>query len=487
MPSHGDTRHLELHGRQWRVVVYVPRHLRSMLGKAAIRRGLGTDSLKVAQARRWAVLAELRKIITEAEAKVAGGTSNDPVAKLAIEWREVVSALDDVARATDLSSDLEHAHLARTVIVESVRSDIELEHGAAKARDFAAIVDGKRTPLALHHEAFLREHRHFAKRTVGDHRRALRGLADFATGSGFSCTVEAFSERRTAGFFASHLAGLGWHPRTANKLISMLAGYWRWMMRRGHAPGSDPKRDNPWLGQSLPNRQPYRSHEEGPAAPLSDSKRPFTDEEVVKLIHSDTPETEGSPLLRTFMLTAALSGMRIDEIARLQLRDVDLAQRTMAIRRGKSEAGRRTVPIHSELLPVITGQHEKARELGSAWLFPELPNPHRDSLTERSMAMGKRFGRHRKRLGIHEQAEGQRQSNIDFHSFRRWFITKAEQAGIPPHIISTVVGHAEGRKGMTLSTYSGGPALDQLRSCVEAVRLPAPCQPDGLNNRVLAE
>ena len=74
---------------------------------------------------------------------------------------------------------------------------------------------------------------------------------------------------------------------------------------------------------------------------------------------------------------------------------------------------------------------------------------------------------------IHEKPKGQRQSNVDFHSFRRWFITKAEQAGVPPNIISTVVGHAEGRQGMTLGVYSGGPSLDRLRTCVEAVRLPS--------------
>jgi hypothetical protein len=74
---------------------------------------------------------------------------------------------------------------------------------------------------------------------------------------------------------------------------------------------------------------------------------------------------------------------------------------------------------------------------------------------------------------VHERAEGQRQSRIDFHSFRRWFITAAEQASQPPHIISGVVGHEEGRKGMTLGTYSGGPSDVQLRACVEAVQLPS--------------
>lgn len=59
---------------------------------------------------------------------------------------------------------------------------------------------------------------------------------------------------------------------------------------------------------------------------------------------------------------------------------------------------------------------------------------------------------------------------MDFHSFRRWFITKAEQAGQQVHIIQSTVGHA--REGVTLKTYSGGPSLIQRRKVVESVRLP---------------
>lgn len=61
---------------------------------------------------------------------------------------------------------------------------------------------------------------------------------------------------------------------------------------------------------------------------------------------------------------------------------------------------------------------------------------------------------------------------MDFHSFRRWFVTAAERAGQPPHVISAVVGHEAGRGGMTLGTYSGGPSAVQLAGVVEAVRLP---------------
>ena len=59
----------------------------------------------------------------------------------------------------------------------------------------------------------------------------------------------------------------------------------------------------------------------------------------------------------------------------------------------------------------------------------------------------------------------------NFHSFRRWFITEAEWAGAPPHVIMSIVGHKH--PGMTLGVYSGGPDLEsQMRAVVEAVKLP---------------
>lgn len=71
------------------------------------------------------------------------------------------------------------------------------------------------------------------------------------------------------------------------------------------------------------------------------------------------------------------------------------------------------------------------------------------------------------------KVEGQRRSLVKFHSFRRWFVTEAEQAGQQESIISEVVGHEEGRKSITLKVDSRGPSEDQKRRCVEAVRLPS--------------
>jgi integrase len=75
-----------------------------------------------------------------------------------------------------------------------------------------------------------------------------------------------------------------------------------------------------------------------------------------------------------------------------------------------------------------------------------------------------------RKVGSSVEVEGKRRSLTNFHSLRRWFFTKAEQTGQPETIIAAVVGHK--RQGMTLGGYSAGPALDQLRACVEAVGLP---------------
>ena len=68
-----------------------------------------------------------------------------------------------------------------------------------------------------------------------------------------------------------------------------------------------------------------------------------------------------------------------------------------------------------------------------------------------------------------ETPEGDRHSQIDFHSLRRWFITSARNVGIGG-TVAALVGHETGN--LTDDTYSGGPSETLLRACVEVVRFP---------------
>lgn len=85
MKGQGDTRFLEKHGRQWRVVVFVPKPLRPLIGKAALRHGLKTDSLQIAQSRRWKTVTEFQGLITAARSRLASSSSLNPSGPLVTE------------------------------------------------------------------------------------------------------------------------------------------------------------------------------------------------------------------------------------------------------------------------------------------------------------------------------------------------------------------------------------------------------------------
>jgi integrase len=164
------------------------------------------------------------------------------------------------------------------------------------------------------------------------------------------------------------------------------------------------------------------------------------------------------------MHVAALTGMRLEEIYRLTV--ADCANRWFRVRYAKTRAGVRRVPVHPALAAIVARRCKG--KPANAFLFHE-PGPVRDG-RERSMSLSKRFGRYRRALGVHETVDGARHSRVDFHSWRRWFITAARNAGIDRAVVAAVVGHEVGN--LTDDIYSGGPDEKLLRACVEAVRLP---------------
>lgn len=58
----------------------------------------------------------------------------------------------------------------------------------------------------------------------------------------------------------------------------------------------------------------------------------------------------------------------------------------------------------------------------------------------------------------------------DAQMHRRWFSTKAEEAGQRENVVAAVMGHA--KEGMTFGLYSKAQLVELKRECVESVRLP---------------
>ena len=92
------------------------------------------------------------------------------------------------------------------------------------------------------------------------------------------------------------------------------------------------------------------------------------------------------------MTILALSGLRVEELARMKAGDLRLKGpiQFIALRGTKTEAAAREVPIHPDALPIITRRAEgKAPD---AYLLDELPTPAADSAMERGSRSRRRSG-----------------------------------------------------------------------------------------------
>lgn len=446
--------HLEWHGAVIRVKVRVPPSLRETVGKAWLKESLPTASPKDAEVLKWPVIARLKQQLGQGRAR----RPDDPLLVEAFAWRAAKLDEDERLAVGEIRTDdaaVDYALDGRAELVERAE-------GGDRRKLFTAVASGVATPLSALQDAWLREG-DYSARAVEAYRHALRLLAAWCGEARVAQTVEAITKKVAGRFVSEHFVANGAHPATANKAIGGLRLYWAWMEKRGHVEV------NPWVKQSLSDKD--RDRRKNQREPGETDKRPFTDTEVSTLLGGLS-----DPLLNDFCRVAALTGMRRDEIARLQVRHVQNG--VIRVPGTKTAAAVRDVPIHPALADLIARRcAEKATD---GFLFDELPeqaNPARG----RGAPVTQAFTRKRRALGIDDVPEGARQSRIDLHSWRRWFIRRAVQAleegatGFTAWTVADVVGHSneDGPLAMTMGRYPGRADLKALRACVEAVSLPS--------------
>ncbi len=434
------TQYLEWHGQQWRVRVKVPARLRVLLGKGKLTQPLHTADLKEANQRKWPIVAQIKGRIAAAEKVLI---SNDPDTAVALELR--------------LTKDDEQTNFTMHLAAEQ----LEERAGRKKALAFAALATGKFTPLDHHTDAFV-THQGYRQKTAGDFRRALGWLGAWLKDADQPLALEHVS-RHVAGRFIAESLVVGRSADKASAYLTFLRQYWRWLREKGHLQIES----NPWVEQSLPSapRAPRSAEEDK-------GKRPFTDDELKALLAGD-----GGPLLNDLMPVAALSGMRLEEICQLQV--ADCQNGVFSVWAGKTDNAKRTVPIHTGLTALV--ERRTQGKVPTAYLFDELP-PVPKSRETRPDPAAKRFTRYRRKQGVDERPNGKAKSNVEFHSFRRWFVRKAREAklagatGFDEWTLVWVVGHtySDRPKSLDLSQrgYAGPDAEKAKKDLVEAVKLP---------------
>lgn len=443
MAARRDTQYLQKHGTQWRVRLKVPERLRSIIGKAHLVRPLHTDSLAVANREKLKHVIALREEMEKAEvvARQRARRPGDPMIEEALTWRQAIQ--------DDETEDKVALHA-----LEERVDEIERREGEYRATEFAQLATGSATPISSMVDTWLAE-KPMKPRQKLDYRRAVLKFEAWLKENRLPPTLEGTTRKIAGRYVSENFVKHGAHWRTTNKDVSCLSSYWKWLEKKDFVS------EIIWRGQSLPKER----------VPNAKKKRHFTDAEITTLF------TGGAkPFLMDAMMIAALSGMRVDEIARIKIGDI--ADRCIEVKEAKTKAGERLIPIHPALAEIIARRSTyKEKE---DFLFDELPTPREDSANERSQPIVKAFIYYRRGLKVDDRPPGARQSRIDFHSFRRTFATKARDAllkgavGYSPWTLAEVMGH--GREfmelGMTMARYAGDETMDAKRACVEAVLLP---------------
>jgi len=432
-------------GTTWYVVVEVPRSLRQVMGCKRLTQSLKTTDINVARASRWQVVSDLKARITNAGKATKG--LDDPLTQEAMAWREAIASVEHPAerelyidRIADRAAEIQYSQ-------RPVSNDPDDEPPADEAKAFFDLATGKATPIDAYLDRWL-DASGYQERTKADARTVVRQLQEWCLAEKRRAFIETVDDRLASDFRDLGLKGV--HPRTVNKKLSALRQYWKWL---GNSFGIKP---NPWQNKSLPKRKAHLADPDGPDA----KEREFTDDEIRTLLGGNADRD-----LADFMRIAALSGMRLNEIGQLRVRDI--VDGHFCIRWGKTAAARRNVPIHSDLKSLV--QRRISNRPGDAYLFPDLPDTGWDN--NRTMAISKRFGYYRKRLGVDDTRPGAKRSKVNFHSFRRWFATQVDEAGHRENVVAAVMGHAKG-VGITLGHYSNAELTKAKRECVESVKLP---------------
>lgn len=448
-------RFLSLKGSTYWFKRDIPKAIRGSFGdKTAWLVSLDTGDVRVAKDRRDDVEKECDAEFREARAgRVPRQSHKDTLAALTATWtKEVADYRTDPAQWTlrtfgERMDDRDA--LTPHDLMESTVERIEDEHGV-KARDaFLSTVHGRVT-VGHHKDAYLKEARDLAPKTLADRTGHINRFDRWATDNGYRLPSV---NRKVAGEYVSdQIAPMD--RRTGKKHLTSLKLYWEYLAQRGHVAGDE----NPWENQTTPQRG-RRAARGG-----DERERPFTDGEMKAMLYPDADKTlHFAEQINDAMRISALSGMRLAEVVGLWVRDC--SDDWFFVEEGKTSAARRRIPIHPDLKEIVSRRSRDRKP--DERLFHELARERNPGDT-----FGKRFNRYRKALGVEDVREGKRRSLVNFHSFRRWFATTARHAGQPVEVVGQIMGHSTESQPLTFGVYTPGASDQQLRDCIEAVRLP---------------
>jgi integrase len=410
-------RYATLKQQTWIYRRHYPKDVGAILGLGALKQSLKTGDVKVASERVAEINVRFDETVRRVRAGLDGPSDQPKWAKSmdatirAIDWSPVPFA--------DLRKSVAVGELAKIYLRLKAR---ELEPGGYKSVRYSVGL-------------FVSRHKETLVATLGrDDGKAF--LADIA---GLSSSLGKSYRNHGLPLDVLLRESSGCHDPitvvTQRRIWSQVRSFVNWVLYEGHLEA------DPFQTVRFEGKGGSRSY----AVP--------TDAEVLILLAAVDDDRLGA-----LLLLCLLTGMRLGEAVGLLREDlvtkgnlgVFVKVRPNRLRKLKTLAAEREVPLHSTLLRVLEGLPS------SGPLFPGVS----------VNMMTKAFAKLR---------DGTGRDHLVFHGTRKWFITACERTGTPEYFTASLVGHKAARSGngITYAIYSGGISDDQKRGIIDQIRLPA--------------
>jgi integrase len=162
--------------------------------------------------------------------------------------------------------------------------------------------------------------------------------------------------------------------------------------------------------------------------------RALTYHEKLRLLKvaSSRPEWQNAAWAMILVLNTTMRGC---EIKQLLWRDVDLMERTLSIRKSKTEAGERVIPLNAEALSTILSLYKRAQSFGEVrpehYVFPACEASHVDP-TRPQRSWRTAWRNMRSAAGL---------PTLRFHDLRHHAITELAESQASDSTIMAIAGH----------------------------------------------
>ncbi len=420
MPKTSKPSYLVKRYNTYFAVLYVPKEIQYIIGKAKFSKSTGTDNKRLAE-----TIAQVYVMGWKAEIESARSKSDDPLIQSAKDIRKLLKSSP--------------SHLVQDAIDEEI-AKLNLAKKEIHAEVFEQIATGKNQYLedVLKNWKKHEEDRGLSQKNID---QMLSDIEIMTTQFPTAPLITA----KSVDLWIRHIAKKGkLSASSVTRIIGSSKNFFKYLQFIEEIPQTEP---NPFV---VPIEFKISNKPNSKSVNKTQSWLPFSPKEIVSLYKIALDENQK---LADLILIAMYTGARIEEICSLLCKDIDLKEESITIVDAKTEAGERTIPIH----PYIKDRIEKLIEDSTDdYLLSSLT---KNKYGDRANALGQRFGRLKTRQKF--------SSRHVFHSIRKTFTTILENAGVGENLAADIVGHEKPR--ITYGLYSGGASLEVMREAIKKI------------------